>query len=83
MDQVTGGCKKLQNEKLHNLNSSLNIVRMNKLRTTRWAGHVMHMGESRNAYKILIGKPEWKSLFERPRHRQEVIIREIVLERVD
>jgi hypothetical protein len=24
----------------------------------RWAGHVAHAGEMRNAYKALIGKPE-------------------------
>jgi hypothetical protein len=26
----------------------------------RWAGHVAHMGEKRNAYRILVGKPEGK-----------------------
>jgi hypothetical protein len=26
----------------------------------RWAGHVTQMGESRNAYKILVGKPKGK-----------------------
>jgi hypothetical protein len=25
----------------------------------------------RNAYKILVGKPEWKRTFGRPRHRWE------------
>jgi hypothetical protein len=29
------------------------------------------MGEMRNAYKILAGKPEGKRSFERPRHRWE------------
>jgi hypothetical protein len=24
----------------------------------RWAGHVAHMGEKRNVYGILVGKPE-------------------------
>jgi hypothetical protein len=30
----------------------------------RWAGHVAHMGEERNVYKVLVGKPEettWKT----------------------
>jgi hypothetical protein len=27
------------------------------------------MGETRNAYRILVGKPEWKRPLERPRRR--------------
>jgi hypothetical protein len=27
------------------------------------------MGEMRDVYRILVGKLEWKRLFERPRHR--------------
>jgi hypothetical protein len=27
---------------------------------TTWAGHVVRMGEKRNAYRILVGKPEGK-----------------------
>jgi hypothetical protein len=29
-DEVTGGCRKLHNEELHNLYSSPSIIRMNK-----------------------------------------------------
>jgi hypothetical protein len=29
------------------------------------------MGEERNVYKVLVGKPEGKSLLGRPRHRWE------------
>jgi hypothetical protein len=32
--------RKLQNEELHNLYSSPNIIRMIKSRSMRWAGHV-------------------------------------------
>jgi hypothetical protein len=32
------------------------------------------MGKMRNTYKILVGKPEWKRLFGRPRRRWENII---------
>jgi len=32
-----------------------------------WAGHVARMREMRNAYKILVGKPEWKRPIGRPR----------------
>jgi hypothetical protein len=33
----------------------------------RWAGHVARMGEKRNAYRILVGKPEGKRPLGRPR----------------
>jgi hypothetical protein len=34
---------------------------MIKSRRVRWAGHVVLMGEKRNACRILVGKPEGKS----------------------
>jgi hypothetical protein len=34
----------------------------------RWAGHVARMGATRNAYRILVGKPEGKRPLGRPRH---------------
>jgi hypothetical protein len=37
----------------------------------RWAGHVARIGETRNAYKILIGKPERKKPLGRFRRRWE------------
>jgi hypothetical protein len=33
---------------------------MIKSRRIRWAGHVARTGEKRNAYRILVGKPEGK-----------------------
>jgi hypothetical protein len=33
---------------------------MIKSRRMRWAGHVARIGEKRNAYRILVGKPEGK-----------------------
>jgi hypothetical protein len=33
---------------------------MIKSRRMRWAGHVARMGEKRNAYGILVAKPEGK-----------------------
>jgi hypothetical protein len=33
------------------------------------AGHVARMGERRNVYKVLVGKPEGKRPLERPRRR--------------
>jgi hypothetical protein len=52
-------------EKLHNLYILPSIIRM-KSRRMRWAGHVARMGAKRNAYKILVGKPEGKRLLGRP-----------------
>jgi hypothetical protein len=31
---------------------------MIRTRGMRWAGHIARMGEMRNAYNILVGKPE-------------------------
>jgi hypothetical protein len=40
-----------------------------KVYILRWAGHVARMGEKRNAYMILVGKPEGKRSLGRPRRR--------------
>jgi hypothetical protein len=40
-------------------------------RRMRWAGYVERTGEKRNAYRILVGKPEGKRPLGRPRHRWE------------
>jgi hypothetical protein len=42
---------------------------MIKSRRMRWAGHVAHMEEKRNAYRILVEKPEGKIPLGRPRRR--------------
>jgi hypothetical protein len=59
-DEVTGDWRKLHNEKLHNLYSSTSIIRLDKSRGMRLAGHVAHKGEKRNAYRILVRKPTGK-----------------------
>jgi hypothetical protein len=66
---VFGDWRKLHNKDLHNLYSSPNIIRMIKSRRMRWAGHVARMGVTRNAYRILVGKPEGKRPLGRPRRR--------------
>jgi hypothetical protein len=55
-DGVTGGCRKLHNEELHNLYSSPSIIRIIRSRRMRWAGHVARMGEKRNVYRLMVGK---------------------------
>ena len=37
----------------------------------RWAGHVARMGESRDLYEVLVGKPERKRPLGRPRRKWE------------
>jgi hypothetical protein len=43
-EKVTGGWRKLHNEKLHELHSSSSIIRMIMSRKLRWAEHVAWMG---------------------------------------
>jgi hypothetical protein len=66
---VTGEWRKLHNEELRDLYSSLSIIRIIKSRRMRWAGHVARMGEKSNAYRLLVRKPEGKRLLGRPRNR--------------
>jgi hypothetical protein len=35
----------------------------------RWTGHVARMGQTRNAYRLLVGKPEGQRPLGRPRRR--------------
>jgi hypothetical protein len=61
----------LHNEQLHILYFSPNIIRQIKSRRMKWAGHVARMGEDRNVYRVLMGKPEGKRPLERPWRRWE------------
>jgi hypothetical protein len=68
-DEVMGEWRKLHSGELHNLYSLRDIIRHFKSRRMRWVGHVACMGEGRNVYKVLVGKPEGKRPLERPRRR--------------
>jgi hypothetical protein len=68
-DEVTGEWRKLHNERLRDLYSSPSIIRIIKLRRMRWAGHVAQMGEKRNTYRLLVGKPEGKRPLGKPRRK--------------
>jgi hypothetical protein len=64
-DEVTGEWRKLHNVELHDLFSSLSIIRIIKARRMRWAGHVARKRERR----LLLGKPEGRRPLGRPRRR--------------
>ena len=55
-DKVMWKWRRLHNEELNDLYSSPNIVWVIKLRRMRWAGHVVHMGEEREVYRVLVRK---------------------------
>jgi hypothetical protein len=74
-DEVTGEWRKNQNEELHILYSSPNIIRQIKSRRTRWEGHLARMGKGRNVYRVLLGKPQGKRPLGRPKRRWKVGIR--------
>ena len=52
--------RKLHNEKLNDLFSSPNIVRLIKSRRVKWVGHAALTGERRVVYRVLVGKPKGK-----------------------
>jgi hypothetical protein len=66
-DEVTGEWRKLYNEELHDLYSSPSIIRIIKARRMKWAGNVTGLGEKRNAYRLLVGKPGGRRPLGRPR----------------
>jgi hypothetical protein len=47
------------------------MIRANKLIRVKWTGHVARMGQVRNAYRILAGKPFGKIINERLLASQE------------
>ena len=70
-DGITGELRKLRNADIHSLYSSPNIIKNLKSRRLRWVEHVARMEQSRNAYRVLVGKPEGKRSLGRPRRRWE------------
>jgi hypothetical protein len=67
--EATGEWRKLHNEELHDLYSSPSIIRTIKSKRMKWAGQVARMWERRNAYRLLVGKPEGTRPLGRPRRR--------------
>jgi len=46
-------------------------------KVSRWAGHVARMGERRDAYRVLVGKPEERDHLEDPGVDGRIILRRI------
>jgi hypothetical protein len=59
-DVLRGECRSLHIEKLNDLYSSPNIIRVIRSRIMRLAGHVARIGNRRVAYRVLVGRPERK-----------------------
>jgi hypothetical protein len=55
-----GSWRKLHNDELHSVYSSPNIVMVIKSRRMRWVGHAARIGEGRDIYRVLVGRPEGK-----------------------
>ena len=72
-DEITGERRKLHNSELYALYSSPNIIRSLKSGRLTWAGHVARMEQSRNAYRVLVRKPEGKRPLGRPRQWEDNI----------
>jgi hypothetical protein len=70
-DEVMGQWRKVNNGDLHNLYSSPGTIRQIKSTRMRWAQHVACMGEGKNVYRVLAGKPKGKIRLRRPRCRWE------------
>jgi hypothetical protein len=68
-EEGAGGWRRLHKEGICKLYTSPNIIQVITSRRMKWEGHIALMGEMRYVYSILVGEPEGKRSFERPRHR--------------
>ena len=64
-----GECRRLHNEKIYYLHSSLNIIMVVKSRRMRQQGHVTNMGQRKGVYRVLMAEPEGKRPFGKLRCR--------------
>jgi hypothetical protein len=70
LSAATGNSENYEcNEVMRDLYSSPNIIRITKSRRMSSAAYVARMEENRNAYELLVRKPEEKRPLGRPRRR--------------
>jgi hypothetical protein len=72
-DDVSGQLRMLHKEELCGLHRSPSIVRTVKLRRLQCTVHADEMGETRNRYKMLVGKPLGNWPLVRPRKWEDNI----------
>jgi hypothetical protein len=60
--RFAGDWRRLHSEELNDLYSSPNIIQVIKSKIRKWAGHVAYIGERTSAYRVLVRKPEEKSI---------------------
>ena len=70
-NEITGECRRLHNKELYALYSSPNIFRKIKSRRLRLSKYVACIRERRDAYRVLVGKPEGRRPLGRSRRRLE------------
>ena len=73
--KVRGEWRKLHNEELNDLYCATNIVQVIKSRRMRRLGHVTCMGDGRDVYRVLVGKPEGKRPLGRPGADESITLR--------
>ena len=56
-EEVTGERRSLHKEELQGLYCLTNTVRVVKSRRNKWDGNVARIGDSRDEYRVLVGKP--------------------------
>jgi hypothetical protein len=66
-NEEAGGWRKLHNEELHNLYSSPSIIK--SVMKDEMGGACSKNGEKKNAFRILVGKPDGNKPLGRPRRR--------------
>jgi hypothetical protein len=74
-EEGEGDWRRLHNEKLHKLYASPHIIGEIKSMFMGWAEHVTLKGKMKNAYIVLVGKPEGKKSHGRSKRRWEYNIR--------
>lgn len=70
LEDITGGCWKLHDGSLQICTPHQTLLEWsNEGGWGEWGGHVAHIGEKRDAYRVLVGKTEGKRRLLRPGRR--------------